>query len=110
MIVAWIVLAALVVATLGPVGVRPSLGLPLKVERFLGFAVVAALFTWAYPRRWIAIIVLATALAVGLEVLQIVIPTRDASPIDAVVKIFGAICGAVVTHLLQRRSRGQPSA
>ena len=51
MIVAWVVLVALVLATLGPIGIRPSLGLPLKVERFLGFAIVAALFTWAYPQR-----------------------------------------------------------
>ena len=107
MIVAWTVLLALVVATLGPVGIRPSLGLPLKVERFVGFAVVAALFTWAYPQRWIAILVLAFALAVGLEALQLIVPTRDASPVDAIVKIAGAVSGGVVVHLLHRRSSGQ---
>ena len=109
-IVAWGVAGALVVATLGPVGIRPSLDLPLKVERFLGFAVVAALFTWAYPKRWIAILVLASCLAVGLEVLQLVAPGRDASPIDAAVKIMGAIAGTAMVHLLQEwlRRRREP--
>ena len=107
MIVAWAVLLALVVATLGPIGIRPSLGLPLKVERFLGFAIVAALFTWAYPQRWIVILVLASALAVGLEALQLVAPTRDASAVDAIVKLLGAISGVVAVHLLQPRLRGR---
>lgn len=107
MIVAWLVLAALVIATLGPVGIRPSLGLPLKVERFLGFAIVGALFTWAYPKRWIAILVLASALAIGLEALQLVVPTRDASPIDAIVKVAGAVAGVIGVRLLQRKRPGQ---
>ena len=106
-IFAWVVLLALVVATLGPIGIRPSLGLPLKVERFMGFAIVAALFTWAYPRRWIAILVLAVALAIGLEALQLVAPTRDASSIDAIVKVAGAASGVLAVRFLQSRSRGQ---
>lgn len=103
MIVAWVVLFALVVATLGPIGIRPSLGLPLKVERFMGFAIVAGLFTWAHPKRWIAILVLAGVLAVSLEALQLIVPTRDASPIDAIVKVAGAVTGVVAIRLLQRR-------
>lgn len=105
MILAWVVLVALVIATLGPVGIRPSLGLPLKVERFLGFAIVAALFTWAYPQRWIAILVLASVLALGLEALQLVVPTRDASPIDAIVKVAGAAAGVLGVCLLRRKPR-----
>lgn len=100
MIVAWMVLAALVIATLGPVGIRPSFGWPLKVERFLGFAIVAVLFAWAYPRRWIAILVLLSVLAIGLEALQLIVPTRDASPIDAIVKIAGAASGVIGARLL----------
>lgn len=103
MVVAWMVLAALVIATLGPVGIRPSLGLPLKVERFLGFAIVAALFVWAYPRRWIVILVLSVAVAIGLEALQLVVPGRDASPIDAIAKIAGAMSGVIAVRLLSNR-------
>lgn len=103
-LIAWVVLVGLIVATLGPVELRPSLGLPLKVERFLGFAIVAALFTLAYPRRWISIMAVLSIGAVGLELLQFISPTRDPSPIDAIVKVVGAIAGAAGAHLFERLS------
>jgi hypothetical protein len=101
-IVAWVVLAGLVFSTIGPVDLRPSLGLPLKVERFVGFAIVAALFVWAYPRRWIAIMAILSAAAVGLELLQFVAPGRDPSPVDAVVKIIGAVVGSFGARVIER--------
>ena len=109
-VVAWVVLVGLVLSTLGPVDLRPSLGLPLKAERFMGFAIVAALFVWAYPRRWIAIMAILSAAAVGLELLQFVAPGRDPSPVDAVVKIIGAVAGSFGVRLIERFARQSPAA
>lgn len=99
-VLAWFLLAVVIVVTLGPADIRPSTGLPLKVERFLGFAILAAAFTAAYPKRWRIIIALLAGAAVSLEALQLVIPTRDASPIDAAVKVLGATGGGTFVHLL----------
>lgn len=52
----------------------------------------------AYPKRWISIPVIAAVLAVGLEALQRMAPTRDASPVDTIVKIAGATSGVVAIH------------
>jgi hypothetical protein len=90
---AWLVLAGVVIVTIGPRSLRPETALPLKVERFLGFAVLAAAFTFAYPKQWRLVLALTCIAAVSLEALQLVAPGRDASIVDAAVKTLGAIGG-----------------
>lgn len=102
---AWLLLVAVIVITLVPAEYRPETPLPLKVERALGFAVMTFVFTLAYPQWWRAILVVATAGAVGLELLQFIIPSRDPSPVDAVVKAIGA-CVGVAGAMLARRVAG----
>jgi VanZ family protein len=92
-IASWVLLAAVIVVTLVPEQYRPSTPLPLKVERALGFAVLTFVFTLGYPRRWLSILIILSLGAIGLELLQFLIPSRDPSPVDAAVKIIGACCG-----------------
>ena len=99
---AWIFLAAIIAVTIVPEQFRPSTSLPLKVERALGFAVLTFLFTLAYPRRWLAILIVLSLGAIGLELLQFLVPGRDPSPVDAAVKVIGAICGVGGAMVLQR--------
>ena len=108
---AWLLLVAVIVITLVPAEYRPETLLPLKVERALGFAVMTFVFTLAYPRWWRAILLVAIAGAVGLELLQFMIPSRDPSPVDAVVKAIGAGMGVAGAMLVRRLTGpGQPGS
>ena len=99
---AWLIGAAVIVVTLGPVSVRPQFGHP-QLERFAGFFILAISWGWAYARRlgWVfAGVVLSAAL---LEVAQLLVPGRDAGVPAVLAKIAGAVCGvlsvAIVTRL-----------
>ena len=100
-IAAWMLLFAVVVVTVVPVEYRPSTNLPLKVERGLAFAVLSCSFTLAYPRRWKLIVVLACLAAVSLELMQLLVPSRDASPVDATVKVIGSLSGTAGALVLR---------
>ena len=99
---AWLLLVAVVLLTLVPADFRPSTPLPLKAERALGFAVLTFFFTLAYPRRWLLILLGMSAGAVGLELLQFAVPSRDPSPIDAAVKVIGAVLGVTGAMITRR--------
>ena len=97
--VAWLLLVAVIVVTLVPAEFRPTTPLPMKAERALGFAVLTFVFTIAYPRRWLLILLGMSAGAVGLELLQFAVPSRDPSPVDAAVKVIGAIFGVAAATI-----------
>ena len=99
---AWLIGAAVIVVTLGPVSARPQFGHP-QIERFVGFFILSISWGWAYAKRlgWVfAGVVLS---AVLLEIAQLLVPRRDAGVPDALAKIAGAVCGvmsvAVATRL-----------
>ena len=99
---AWLLLVAVIVVTVVPAEFRPTTPLPLKAERALGFATLTFIFTIAYPRRWLLILLGMSAAAVGLELLQFAVPSRDPSPIDATVKIIGAVLGVMAAMFCRR--------
>jgi hypothetical protein len=94
-VLAWSLAAAIVVMTLGPVGLRPQLGHP-SIERFIAYVTVGGAFSIAYPkhRAWVALAVVCGAL--GLEMGQLLVPGRDARLTDAMVKAVGAVCGVLL--------------
>jgi hypothetical protein len=93
-IVAWSLAVAIVVMTLGPVGLRPQFGHP-SLERFAAYITLGGLFSLAYPRHraWVALAVVCGAL--GLEMGQLLVPGRDARLADAMVKATGAVSGVL---------------
>jgi len=97
-IVAWGLAAAVVVMTLGPVGLRPQFGHP-SIERFAAYLAVGAAFSMAYPRRrvWVAVAVVCAAFG------QLFVPGRDARVPDALAKAFGAVCGVLYVIAAQDR-------
>jgi hypothetical protein len=97
---AWSLAAAIVLVTLGPVGVRPQLGHP-SMERFAAYIALGGAFSLAYPRHraWVALAVVCGAL--GLEMGQLMIPGRDARIPDALVKAVGAAAGVLFVTGLQ---------
>jgi VanZ family protein len=91
-LLAWSLAAAIVVMTLGPVGLRPQFG-HASLERFAAYMALGGVFSIGYPRHriWVALAVVFTAL--GLEIGQLLVPGRDARVSDALVKTIGAVCG-----------------
>ena len=101
-ILAWAMLAALVVVTIGPIDWRPVSHLPVQLERALALALIGFVFAVAYPRHllFVGIVVLSTT--VLLEALQLVEPSRHGRLVDLMAKLAGAGFGLVAGHLLNR--------
>lgn len=97
-ILAWLTLVLIIFATLSPIGLRPHLG-DVSVERFLAFAAVGLLFGVAYPRHSLLIALLVGGTAIGLELLQHLTPDRHGEVPDALVKVAGAVTGAMLSYL-----------
>lgn len=90
---AWLLLGAIAVVTLAPIGWRPDTGISAQIERFLAFAVAGFVFGLAYPRRrWLVLAAIAGA-AVGFELLQLLAYTRHAGVRDVVAKLAGGGVG-----------------
>lgn len=102
---AWACLAAIVVATLGNIGLRPSSGLSVHVERFGAFAVAGALFAAAYPRHLPLVAALVLGAVVVLELMQVFVASRHGRVFDAGVKLAGGGLGLVLGAVLSRMKR-----
>jgi hypothetical protein len=73
-IVAWLLLAGLVVVTLSPISLRPISPLPTQVERAIALLIVGFVFALAYPRHLALVASLVLGATVVLELLQLVAP------------------------------------
>ena len=101
-LVAWVLLAAIAFATLSPVDLRPHLTSP-DLERFGTFAALGLVFGFAYSKmsRWVAPLIVVGS-AVGLEMLQLIDPTRDGRISDALFKAAGGLLGCAVGYGARR--------
>ncbi len=100
---AWACLVFIIYATLSSAGTRPELtesepALAVFVERFGAYGLLGALFRWAYSSRIRLVWVLVLGSAVVLELLQIVVPDRDARVLDAAEKLAGGAAGILAAH------------
>jgi len=101
-VLAWALLAALVVVTIGPIDWRPVSHLPVQLERALALALIGFVFAVAYPRHLLLVGLVVLSTTVLLELLQLVEPSRHGRVVDAAVKLTGAIIGLAAGHLLNR--------
>jgi VanZ family protein len=102
-IAAWACLIFIIYATLSSAGRRPELTesepmLAVFVERFGAYGLFGVLFRLAYPSRVRLVWVLVLGSAVVLELLQIVIPGRDARVSDAAEKLAGGAAGILAAR------------
>jgi len=100
LIVACLLLAFVVFATLSPIHLRPKTGHP-NLERLAAFLIVGAAYTLALPRRGGLVAVCMVAAAFALEAAQRWAPTRDPDLNDALVKALGAIVGVAIARLAE---------
>ena len=101
---AWVGLIGVAFSTLSPIGLRPHVG-GANYERLYAFALIGSLFGLAYPRHLLRIAIIIVAVALGLEVLQMIIPGRHGRMFDAVVKSCGGVAGVVAAAILNRLLR-----
>jgi VanZ family protein len=95
LVIALLALAAIAVVTVGPIGIRPNVT-DSAIEHVLAFALVGMLFGVAFPRQVVLMLVLVTAAAIGLEVLQFIEPTRHPRLVDLGLKIAGGVLGVAI--------------
>lgn len=101
-IVAWLMLAGLIFATLSPIGMRPNSPLPTGAERAFALMLVGFVFALAYPRRILLVAALVLGSTVLLELLQLMSPSRHGRLIDVAVKLVGAGAGLTLGWLVVR--------
>jgi peptidoglycan/LPS O-acetylase OafA/YrhL len=87
-----IVFAIIVFATPASIDLRPETG-AVSPERFAAFALLGMLAGLLYPRRLGRVTASVVAIAIILEALQLIAPTRHGQVPDAIVKSIGAISG-----------------
>lgn len=104
-LLAWATLAAIVLATLSPIGDRPRLPMPVDVERAGAFFLAGLLMALAYPRRvWWLLFILLVAV-IGLEWSQMLRPDRHGRIEDGAVKAAGTVLGLACGWLMGRIGR-----
>jgi hypothetical protein len=101
---AWLILAAVALATLSPLDARPRSGFIPDVERLAAFLAVGLLFGLGYPKRWIAVLGLLVAGIFGLEALQLLLPDRHGQIADAAFKSAGCSLGLIAGVSVRRVS------
>ena len=122
---AWVSIIAIAYATLAHVGFVYSIYYKLSpilmrvemttyahLEHIIAFAVVGALFSFAYPRRTILVCCIVFGGAALLEILQTLTPDRHGTLVDALEKMAGGAAGIFLARsILQFWSgRGQGSS
>ncbi len=100
--VAWLLVVAVAIVTLGPVEWRPNTGLPAHLERFVGIALVTAAFCLGYPRYRLGILVLVIGGIGLLEVAQDIIPGRHGRRVELAIKVAGALIGGGGAMMIER--------
>lgn len=104
-LIAWGLLVALAVVTLGPIALRPESGLPVQVERALALAIIGFAFALAYPRHVILVAAIVLGATLLLEALQLVAPSRHGRLVDVSVKLVGGLVGIIAGEALNRLAR-----
>ena len=96
---AWLLLAAIAVATLVPAAWQVRLGLHWLVEHFLAYFAVTAIFCLAWPRP-MAVAAVLLPVAILLETAQGLTPDRTADPATALSAATGVAIAALLADLV----------
>ena len=97
---AWVVFGLICFVTLSPIALRPETGEP-RLDRFVAYAILGALFMAAYPRHFIRLAISLALAAAGLEALQHLTPDRHGHVADAIEKIAGAWAACATVRFVQ---------
>jgi len=115
MAAAWIAVIAIAYATLTHVGfvyaiyfklspflMHPAMRTYAHFEHVIAFAILGALFGFAYPRHLILVCGIVFGAAALLEILQTITPDRHGTLIDALEKMAGGAAGIILARTARR--------
>ncbi|WP_411034967.1 VanZ family protein [Shinella sp. BYT-45] len=98
---AWFALAAIIFVTVSPIGYRPRDLVSTNFDRAAAYAILSALFVFAYPRHRWTVAALMVATAGAAELFQFLSPMRHPHLMDAAVKAAGGgvgLCAGTLLH------------
>lgn len=98
-VLAWILIAGIVVLTVVPASDRPETGVEHNYEHFLAFALVGLVFALAHSHRLLLLLSSGVVFALLLELAQIPLATRHARLEDFLVDALGACLGIAAAYL-----------
>src|SRR3979411_3060184 len=113
---AWVSIIAIAYATLAHVGfvyklspilMRVEMTTYAHLEHIIAFAVVGALFSFAYPRRTILVCCIVFGGAALLEILQTLTPDRHGTLVDALEKMAGGAAGIFLARSILQFGSGR---
>ena len=104
---AWLLVLAIAVFTLAPIGLRPISGAPANLERFAAFTVIGVCFGLGYPKHQLAILLMVIGIVGMLEVAQHLVPSRHGRLPDSIVKAAGALVG-LAAAMISKREKAVP--
>jgi VanZ family protein len=109
-LLAWLLAAAVVFATLGPPAYRPHAAITHDGEHALAFVLLGLAFAFAYPRQRLPVAGISVILIGILELLQLFVPGRHARLEDFLVDALTALIGFAIAAVSGRlvRSRWRP--
>ena len=84
---------------------RPDMRMYAHFEHIIAFAVIGALFSFAYPRRILLVCCIVVGGAAVLEVLQTLTPDRHGTLVDAFEKMAGGGAGIMFAEDRSPRKR-----
>ena len=103
--VAWLAVMAVIVLSVVPGSVRPHVLGNDRVEHFVAYLIVGSLFAIGYVRSHLLSSGLMLTICAGaLELAQLLIPGRLASPRDFIVSATGAWIGFLAGAAIRRAS------
>lgn len=121
MIIAWALVSFIAYATLTRIGfvyaiyfklapmlLRPEMKTYAHFEHIIAFAILGALFCFAYPRHIAFVCAIVLGSAVLLELLQTLTPDRHGTLVDATEKIAGGAIGIILAKIVLAISQGRP--
>ena len=94
---AWALVAALVFVTLSPIEMRPVVA-GATLERALAYGLLGLTFALAYPRHRLLALAVVVGVAGGLELGQLLTPSRHGRLPDFAVKAVAAGLGVLAAH------------
>ena len=109
-VVAWLLILAIVMLSLGPPSTRPVTGAGHNFEHLLIFVATGAAFGLGYPRRFLLLPLALLAFTAAIEVAQMLVPGRHARLsdflTDAAASCVGIGFSFVVVKLTAAMSKG----
>jgi VanZ family protein len=101
-LVAWLILAAIVVLTLVPPELRPTTPVPHNNEHAIIFFLGATAFGFGYPGHELLLSVGALVFCAAIELAQLFVPGRHARLSDFLVDVSAALIGIFVGSIMLR--------